>query len=115
AVEAIQEPALAQRVNELAVEAGELAQTWWQKDVAARVELEELEGAIRTSAVELSQAVQKRQDQITALQEAAAAEIERVEQDLRTKTRLDEEQDLLRDQRELARQRFEEARTAREE
>jgi energy-coupling factor transporter ATP-binding protein EcfA2 len=114
AVEPIAESAIAERVDALVAEFGETTRSWWE-EVAAQLKLAELDEAAKTAAGELSQAVQVRQESVAALGDAASAEAERVEQDLRAKTRLDEEQDLLRDQRELARERFGEATTAREE
>lgn len=106
-IEAIHEPQVTVRVDELIAGVEDHAREWWEREARPQLRIDELDAAVHASSDSALKSVRERRSIVAELQAAAAADIERVEQELRTKTRLDKEQELLRDQRELARQRFE--------
>ncbi|MGI8460592.1 MAG: TrlF family AAA-like ATPase [Solirubrobacterales bacterium] len=113
-LEAISAPQVAAGVENLLTQVDKQTQTWWKKEADGQLKLAELDAAVKESAGSSLGGVKERQATVAELQVSAMANIERVEQELRAKTQLDKEQELLRDQRELARERFEEADAARE-
>ena len=114
ALRTVQTTDLVQQVADHVAQSGEATRTWWHDQVSPRLDLRDLENTIRATAGDTLRAVKSRLELMAALEAAETAESQRLEQDLRTRTHLDEGQDLLRDQRELARRRFETANTARE-
>ena len=102
------------RVGVRVAEAGSQSQAWWKANAEDKLDVAALDGTVQTSAHSAIDAVRNRRKFLAELQSAAAADVERVELDLRTKAHLDKEQELQVDQRELARERFEAANTARE-
>lgn len=87
--------------------AGETLRDWWEGDPGARLNLAGLDTQVKAASGNVTGAVRERIETLAALREAADSETKSVEQALRSETRLDDAQDLLRDQRELARERFE--------
>jgi ABC-type lipoprotein export system ATPase subunit len=114
AMEPISGQSLATRVDELVAAADKSAQDWWEQEAKGHLRIGDLDATLKASAEEVLDEIQKRRKTVDELQASATAAIERVEQDLRIKTRLDKQQELLRDQRELARERFAGADTARQ-
>jgi RecF/RecN/SMC N terminal domain len=90
------------------------AQAWWENNAKEKLDLISLEAMVRSSASASMNEVRGRRALIAELQATASADLERVELELRTKANLDKEQELKVDQRELARERFEAANSARE-
>lgn len=113
-IEAISERQLSAGVERLVAQVDKKTQAWWKKEADGQLQIAELDAAVKESGDSALASVQERQKTVGELQALAIADIERVEQDLRAKTQLDKEQELLRDQRELARERFEAADAARE-
>lgn len=87
---------------------------WWAGDPAAQLNLAELDARVKAASGDVAGAVKQRTDALAALRESADSDTQSVEHELRSKTRLDDAQDLLRDQRELARARFEQVEGDRE-
>jgi ABC-type lipoprotein export system ATPase subunit len=85
----------------------EATRDWWAAGPAAALDLAGLDQRIGELAAELETAVTQRKELLADLQKTAVAEVQTVEQELRIQTQLDAGQDLMRDQREIARKRFE--------
>jgi len=113
-IQAVAETQINARVDELLTEAGAEAQAWWDEQAKRQLELPALESAAGGSATSLHFQVRRRRQIVADLQARTTRAIEGLEQDLRARTRLDKEQELLRDQRELARERFQAADAARD-
>ena len=94
--------------------AGETVGDWWVCGPAAKLNLAELDDRVNAASRDIAGALKERTDALVTLRESADAESSTVEQQLRSQTRLDDAQDLLLDQRELARERFEQVEGDRE-
>jgi hypothetical protein len=101
-------------VEATVVATSEETRYWWEAGPGADLDIEGLGRAVAKTAGELKAALDRRRTVFAAWQEAAAKELAEVEQELRAQTRLDAGQDLLRDQREIARTRFEQVDADRE-
>jgi hypothetical protein len=106
---------ISEAVAEAVGEAAEPVQAWWEAGPAPALKLDELDARVKSAESDVLAAVTGRMRTIGSLREVAAGDAQAVEQELRATTRLSDEQDLLRDQRELARQRFEQVDAEREE
>jgi ABC-type Mn2+/Zn2+ transport system ATPase subunit len=113
-VAALGEAVVAANVEARVVETPEATRDWWAAGPADAVDLAGLDQRIGELAAELDAAVAQRKGVLGVLRETAVAELQAVEQELRTQTRLDAGQDLMRDQREIARTRFEQVDADRE-
>jgi ABC-type Mn2+/Zn2+ transport system ATPase subunit len=89
------------------------AQEWWASGPREQLDIEGLDSAAREAAQQLAAHISARRLALEQLVTAADGDLERIEQDLREQTRLEPGQDVLRDQRELARRRYEEVDAAR--
>jgi ABC-type cobalamin/Fe3+-siderophores transport system ATPase subunit len=87
--------------------AGETTRDWWASGPGAMLNLVELDARVKAASDDVAAGARERSEALAALAEYAEADTQSVEQELRSETRLDDAQDLLRDQRELARERFE--------
>ncbi len=114
AAETLGDGTVSEVVAETVEAAGETMREWWAGGPAAKLNLAELDARVKAARGDVVGAVKERTDALAALRESADGETQSVEQALRSKTRLDNAQDLLRDQRELARERFEQVEAERE-
>lgn len=114
AAEALGDATVSDAVAGTVAAADKAVRAWWADGPAVRLDLPELDARVKRAGTEVADAVKERADALTALRETAETETQAVEQELRSKTRLDDAQDLLRDQRELARERFEQVDVERE-
>jgi ABC-type lipoprotein export system ATPase subunit len=96
----------------VALESNELRE-WWVAGPGPALALDQLDNDLTQLADGVRHHVAERETTLASLQAAAVADTLRVEEELRAQTRLDDSQDLLRDQRELARERFEQVDGAR--
>lgn len=108
AAETLGDATVSETVAETVAAASEPVQRWWAEGPAATLKLGELDARLKAAGADAGAAARERVEAMNALHDATDADAQTVEQELRAKTRLDDEQDLLRDQRELARERFEE-------
>ena len=104
---------IADSVDALVTATPEAIRDWWASGPAAALDLTGLDRRIGELATELATAVAQRKQLLVGLREAAVADLQALEQELRAQTKLDAGQDLLRDQREIARMRFEQVGTDR--
>lgn len=114
AADALGEASVSDIVTETVELAGNAMSDWWENGPAEMLNLPELDTRLKSASRDVAAAAMERTDALTALSRSAEADTQSVEQELRSKTRLDDAQDLLRDQRELARTRFEQVKTDRE-
>jgi ABC-type lipoprotein export system ATPase subunit len=114
AAETLGEVAISEVVADAVEAAGVAMRDWWAGGPATELNLTELDARVKAARSDVEGAVTERTDALAALRESADNEAQAVEQELRSKTRLDDAQDLLRDQRELARERFEQVEADRE-
>lgn len=114
AAETLGEATVSEVVATTVEAAGETMRDWWAGGPAAKLNLAELDARVKGASGDVAGAVKQRTDALAALRESADTATQSVEQELRSKTRLDDAQDLLRDQRELARERFEQVDVDRE-
>jgi energy-coupling factor transporter ATP-binding protein EcfA2 len=114
AAETLGEATVSEVVAETVEAAGQTIRDWWAGGPATKLNLAELDARVKAACGDVAGAVKERTDALATLREAADAETQSVEQELRSKTRLDGAQDLLRDQRELARERFDQVEAERD-
>jgi ABC-type cobalamin/Fe3+-siderophores transport system ATPase subunit len=107
AANALKGATLSEVIAETLEAESETIREWWAGDPVAMLKLAELDSQLMAASDDVALGVRERTDALAALRDSADVEIQSVEHELRSKTRLDDAQDLLRDQRELARQRFE--------
>lgn len=113
-VETLGQTSVGKAVSGVVAAATDHVRDWWAGTPAERLRLDELDTRIAASGSDLVEAVRERSRVLADLHESADAEIQALEQDLRSETRIDDARDLLRDQRELARERFEQVSAERE-
>lgn len=113
AVEALRAAGVASRVAAVVGAASKAAQVWWAEGPREQLRLDAVDEQATEASDQLTTAIAERQSALEQLVATADAEIERIEQGLREETRMDPGQDVLRDQRELARRRYEEVDEAR--
>jgi ABC-type cobalamin/Fe3+-siderophores transport system ATPase subunit len=105
--QALTEATIAADVAAAIEEAGETVSAWWEEGPGRSLDLSGLDAQVLDASGAVGEAVGQRKTTLAALRTAAEEQAQAVEQELRERTRIDDEQDLLRDQRELARERYE--------
>ncbi len=107
--------AIAEDISEAVAAADEATRQWWEGEPSRALDIAGLRERFDELRTQLVEAVNQRRHALVELREKAAADYERVEQELRSQTRLEAGQDLLRDQREIARGRLEQVNADREQ
>jgi ABC-type cobalamin/Fe3+-siderophores transport system ATPase subunit len=105
--QSLAETTIAANVAAAVEEAGETVSAWWEEGPGRSLDLSGLDAQVFDASDVVGDAVEQRTTSLATLQAAAEEQAQAVEHELREKTRIDDEQDLLRDQRELARERYE--------